>query len=562
MKFYLGIAGLGEYNAAAAIVNEHGEVVAAAEEERYTRIKFDSSFPINSIHFCLAKAGITIRDVDEVGYYFCPQLYQKERMIFGIRNICHAPDLLRKSFKFAKFNFIKTIIREKLQYEGAISLIPHHLCHAASAFMISPYQDATIVSIDGAGEWETSWIGYGKGKDIKHIESTLWPHSLGLVYSAFTQFLGFSYYTDQYKVMGLSAYGAPVYYDQFKEIMHISDDGRFEIDTSYFSYPHGSKTLFSKKCEKLFGKSNKVFIDPSERDKNLAASLQKRIEDCILAYVSRAIKLTGIRNVCIAGGVAMNCLAIGKIMQTGISNNVYLGPASSDAGCALGAACYLSSIRSGSYKRTALKNALLGNSFNTEEIRKILDQSNIDYTDCKEAIIERTAELIARGKIVGWFQGGTEYGQRALGARSILANPSIAEMKKIVNEKVKYRELFRPLAPSVLLNEVGKYFYNDETPSPYMTHTYLAKPGVIDLLPAVIHQDRTSRVHTVSREENGIYYDLIKSIGEKTGHPVVLNTSFNIKDEPLINTPLQAINCFLKTKLDALAIGSFLVEKK
>ena len=550
MKFYLGIVGLGQDNAAAAIVNEYGQVIAAAEEERYTRVKLDSSFPINSIKFCLDTTGIGIEEVTEIGYYFSPNLYRKERIFFALKNTYHLPSLLRKSVKFAKFYLAKQIIRKELKYKGPISFIQHHLCHAASVFFASSFPEATIVSIDGVGEWETAWIGYGKGGNITHIESTLWPNSLGEVYAAFTQFLGFNYNFDEYKVMGLSAYGSPSYYGQFMDVLKVLGNGKFAVNESYFCYHYGKDILFSGKCEKLFGKPNKKFTEPSERDKNLAASLQKRTEDCFLAYVSRAVRLTGIRNVCIAGGVALNCVAIGKIIKNRIADSIYLGPASSDAGCALGAAYYLARIRSEKYMRHPLKNAYLGNSFTDGEIKKSLDQFNLNYTDYGDKITDVTAELIAKGKIVGWFQGRTEYGQRALGARSILANPTIPDMKQVINEKVKFRELFRPLAPSVLKEATNQYFDCNGHLSPFMTHTFTAKPEVSKKIPAVIHIDGTARVQTVTKEENGNYYELIKKVGEKTGHPVVLNTSFNIKGEPIVNSPEDAISCFLKTELE------------
>lgn len=560
MTFYLGIVGLGDHDAAAAIVDENGRVLAAAEEERYTRIKFDPSFPVNSIRCCLAAAGITIEDVAEIGYYFEPRLYSTERLVYGIWNLHHIPTLIKKAVKFSKFSLAEQNLR-KFGYKGKISFIPHHLCHAASVFFASPFEQATIVSIDGVGEWETAWIGLGRGKDLIHKESTLWPHSLGMVYAAFTQFLGLKFNSDEYKVMGLAAYGVLSYYDQFKDVLKIDDDMRFTVNDGYFRYPYGSDILFGRRCETVFGKPNVRFEEPSSRDKDLAASLQKRVEDCFLSYVTRAVNLTGVRNVCITGGVALNCVAIGKIIESKIADSVYLGPASSDAGCALGAAFYLANSRSSRSRRSTLLNANLGDSFSDETIRTTLDRSNIRYENCGDSIGERTAELIAQGKVIAWFQGRTEYGQRALGARSILANPTIADMKRIINQKVKFREPFRPLAPSIIKEEVDKYFDCRGDASPFMTHTFRAFPGAAQSIPAVIHVDGTARVHTVSHDENPHYYQLIRAVGQKTGHPVVLNTSFNVKGEPIVNSPLDAINCFTKTELDALAIGRFLVKR-
>lgn len=311
----------------------------------------------------------------------------------------------------------------------------------------------------------------------------------------------------------------------------------------------------------LFGEPNLEFKAPSERDKNLAASLQKRIEDAFCAYVAKAISLTGIRKLCVTGGVALNCLAIGKLIEKGLADSVFLAPASSDAGCALGAAYHLAIMNSENFVRTPLKNAYLGDSFSEKEIEGSLKQAGLKYAYHAGKITDITADIIAKGNIVGWFQGRTEYGQRALGARSILANPMIANMKDIVNAKVKYREPFRPLAPSVLAEAAEQYFCCDGHTSPFMTHTFKARPDAFDKIPAVIHIDGTARVQTVTKEANGIYYELIKKVGERTGHPVVLNTSFNVKGEPIVNSPLDAINCFLKTDLDALAIGGFLVVK-
>ncbi len=562
MRFYLGIAGLGDHDAAAAVVDGEGRVIAAAEEERYTRVKFDPSFPVNSVNFCLAKAGIGMGDISEIGYYFDPRLYRREKIIFSVKNIRHAPELLGKAAKFAKFNRAKKIIRERLKYKGTISCIRHHLCHAASVFFSSPFSRAAIVSIDGAGEWETAWIGRGSGKTIDAFESIMWPHSLGKVYGAFTQFLGFKCDSDEYKVMGLSAYGEPSYYEKFRDILKVTEDGKFAVNESYFRFPYGSPVLFSKKCEQLFGKPVKKFTNASKRDRDLAASLQKRVEDCFLSYVDRAVKITGIRDVCIVGGVALNCLAVGKIIKNKIADSVYVCPASSDAGCALGAAHYLAGARSPRYKRSPLINAYLGDSFTDEEIEGYLNRSGIDYGDRGDQIVDAAAELIAEGKVVGWFQGRTEYGQRALGARSILANPQIADMKKIVNEKVKFREPFRPFAPSILNEARNQYFDCGAHTSSFMTHTFEAKPGTAKKIPAVIHADGTARVQTVTKTENGIYYELIKKVGEKTGIPAVLNTSFNVKGEPIVNNPEDAVNCFLKAGLDALAIGRFLIERR
>lgn len=562
MKFYLGIAGMRDHGAAAAIVNERGELLAASEEERYTRVKFDPSFPINSIRACLVSAGIDMEDISEVGYYYNPRLYKKEKMVFLLKHMHHLPSIIKKAANFSKSYLATEEIKRRLSYKGPVTPLAHHLCHAASAFFASPFPEATVVSIDGVGEWETSWIGYGKGKGIKHLESLLWPHSLGMVYAAFTQFLGFKYDSDEYKVMGLSAYGSLSYYDSFREMIRVLPDGKFEIKEAYFDYPHWHPVFCGRKCTRLFGNANKHFAEPSERDKNLAASLQKRTEDVFIAYVKRAVELTGMRKVCLAGGVALNCVAIGEILRRKVADLVYVGPASGDAGCAAGAAYYLASIRSPRYERSPLKNAYLGLSFTDEEVKSVLKRFNLDYKDCGNNTADMAANLIASGKIIGWFQGRTEYGQRALGARSILANPALARMKHDINEKVKYRELFRPLAPSVLEEKAHQYFDCYNNTSPFMTHAFMAKPGVAGKIPAVVHVDGTARAQTVSKEENGIYYDLIEKVGEKIGHPVVLNTSFNIKGEPIVNSPEDAIKCFLKTGLDALVIGRFIVERK
>lgn len=562
MGFFLGLVGLGTHDAAAAIVDGNGQLIAAAEEERYTRIKFDPSFPVKSVAFCLKKAGITLNEVDRIGYYLRPQLHLLERAKFAAKNPAHLGGYLRKALKFRKFSSVTNVIRDTLNYQGHIDLIPHHLCHGTGVFFSSPFEQATLVSIDGVGEWETSWIGTGKGNVVDRLESVVWPDSLGEFYSAVTQFLGYKYDSDEYKVMGLAAYGKPTFAKEFEQLVHLSEDGRFKINRRFFDYPFGAATLFNRKeFERMFGPANPSIQPPSDRDKSFAASAQHRLEECFLEYVRRAVKLTGIRDVCLTGGVAMNCSAVGKVLASGIADRIFIGPASADDGCAIGAAYHLAATHSPTFSRSPLVSPYLGNSFTSAEIEHALNKKGLEYARHHDSIVQYTAGMIANGKVVGWFQGGTEFGQRALGARSILADPRRREMKEIINAKIKYREPYRPFAPSVLEERCEDYFHAYGNTSPYMTHVFRARDGIKDKIPAVVHVDGTSRVQTVSRRTHGIYYDLIAKVGEITRHPVILNTSFNVNGQPIVNTPEEAIECYLNTDIDALAIGTFTVEK-
>ncbi|NIO20670.1 MAG: hypothetical protein GTN76_08005 [Candidatus Aenigmarchaeota archaeon] len=551
------------YHDSAACLIKDGKVAAAAHEERFSRIKHDEDFPINAINYCLSEGGISIEDVDYIGFYEKPIL-KFDRVLsqyletfprsFGMF-IKTMPSWLTEKLK------VPSIIRKKLKYEGDILFIEHHLAHAASAYMVSPFKKAAILTIDAIGEWTSTSLGLGEGNEITLLKEIRFPHSIGLFYSTITAYLGFRVNNDEYKVMGLSAYGKPTYYERFKEIIDIKEDGSFRLDMSYFDY-HRRFQMPSKKFTEEFGSARIPESKIEQKHMDIAASLQKITEEILFKMLNHLYDLTKTDNLCMAGGVALNSVANGKITKNTPFKKVYVQPASTDAGTSMGVAFFIHNSILGKDRKYVLNSAFLGPSFSEDQIREFLDKNNIPYQEFKDDkdLARKTAELIHKDKIIGWFQGRMEWGPRALGNRSILANPCNPNTKDILNRKVKHREWFRPFAPVVPLEDAKRYFDTD-MPVPYMTMVYPVKEEKRKFLPSITHVDGSGRLQTIERERNSLYYDVIREFEKLSGFPVVINTSFNVRGEPIVCSPEDAYNCFKGTGIDHLVMGKFLISK-
>ncbi len=551
------------YHDSAAVLIEDGQVVAGVEEERFSRIKHDNNFPFHAIDFCLKTVGGNINKIDYVAYYEKP-LLKFERILetflqtypFSLRPFLKGlPEWLDYKIK------IEHTIRKKLGYKGKIFFIPHHLSHASVAFYPSPYKKAAILTIDGVGEYQTTGMWMGEGTRIIPLKKIDFPHSLGLLYSTFTAFLGFKVNEDEYKLMGLAAYGKPTFIDSINRLIETKVDGSFQLDLSYFNFREGFR-MWSKKFEELFGSPRKSSDPITKRDRDLAASIQKVTEEIYFKSLNYLHALAPSENLCLSGGVALNALANGKIYQKTRFKNVYAFGAAGDSGAALGAALFTYYTILGNMKRITIKNLYFGSSYSDEEVEMTLKKYKLKYKKYSEGeLIKKVAKLLSQGKIIGWFQGKMEFGPRALGNRSILANPKDRKMKDKVNV-IKRREQFRPFAGSVLQEHVHELF---EVPgkihwSPFMNFCFQVNQKTEDKIAAIVHEDKSCRIQTVSRE-NGVYYKLIVEFYKMTGIPCILNTSFNLRGEPIVENPEQAIGDFLRTKMDYLVIGDFLVSK-
>lgn len=555
------------YHDSAAALLKDGVVVAAALEERFTRKKHDNSFPKNAINFCLSFEGIKKEQVDYIVFYEKP-LRKFERILDMV------VQAFPKSFKQFYLSMpvwinerlrLRKIIK-KFGFKAKILFVDHHLSHSGAAFLCSPFENAAIITIDGVGEYTTTRISLGKGNQIIPLREIQFPHSLGLLYSTFTAFLGFEVNEGEFKVMGLAPYGKPTYYEKIKKLIQIKDDGSFKLNMKYFAYTY-SERMFSNEFIKLFGKPRKPNSEITERDKDLAASLQKILEEVIIKIAKHTKEITGQENLCIAGGVALNSVANGALLREKIFKNIFVQPASTDAGSAIGAALYFYNCYLNKKRCYEMKTDYLGPEYKNEEIIQILNEYSIkgikyEFMDYKK-LIKKTAGLLAENKIIGWFQGRMEFGPRALGNRSILANPNKKEMKDILNERVKHRESFRPFAPSVLEEYAKEYFKidNKNTRWPFMLFVFPVRKNKQSIIPAVTHVDGTARIQTVSKENNSLYYDLIKEFYKIKKIPVVLNTSFNVRGEPIVMSPKDALETFLKTGMDYLVIGNYFISK-
>jgi len=558
------------YHDSAAALLKDGHVIAAVEEERFSRKKFDDDFPKMAIDWCLNEAKILPSQIDSIAFYDKPVL-KFERLLDNYiavapRGLHSFLDVIPKWIH--KRLWIKNEIKKSLNgFKGEIIFPEHHMSHAAHAFYTSPFDDAAILNIDGVGEWSTTSYGIAKNNLIEITNDLRWPHSLGLFYSAFTYFLGFKVNEGEYKLMGLSSYGNPKYYDLIlNNLIDVKDDGSIRLNMKYFAFTH-DKVMTNKKFSELFG------IKPKTKDEktlqihfDIGASAQKVLEDIILKMVNHIYSKTKMKNLCIGGGVALNGVANYKILTEGPFENIHIPPSPGDAGSAVGAAQYLYHIYHKNPKNIFRNNSDLiqeniyvGPSFSNEKIKDFLDSRNIPYESFnRESLLKKTAQLIADGNVVGWYQGKMEWGPRALGNRSILADPRKSEMKDILNQKIKHRESFRPFAPSIMEEYTSEYFDMDIS-SPYMLMVSPVKKP--EKIPAVTHIDGTGRIQTVSKETNSLYYDLINEFFKITGIPVIINTSMNVMGEPIVNTPEQAYNMIVKTDMDYLIMGNYLIEK-
>ncbi|HOJ16960.1 MAG: carbamoyltransferase [Ignavibacteriales bacterium] len=586
--YILGISAF--YHDSAAVLLKNGEIIAAAQEERFSRKKHDHRFPKNAVKFCLEYAGITSKMVDYVAFYDKPFL-KFERLIetyisfapMGIKSFLKAMPLW-----MSEKIWLKDLIRKEVDFEGEILFPEHHLSHAASAFYPSPYNSAAILTIDGVGEWATTSIGRGRGNEIEIISEIKFPHSLGMLYSAFTYYTGFKVNSGEYKVMGLAPYGEAKYVDLIlSELIDLKEDGSFRMNMKYFNYCAGL-TMTNEKFHKLFGgKPRKPESELTQWEMDLARSLQDVTELVILKIAKYIAKTTGEKKLVMAGGVALNCVANGKVLNEGIFEDLWIQPAAGDAGGALGAALsiwygYLNNERKSDNKTDTMMGAYLGPEYKDEEILRFLEENHIAYETINDGeIAKKGGELIAEENVVGWFQGRMEFGPRALGARSILGDARSARMQSVMNLKIKYRESFRPFAPSVLGDKVGEFFEFDRE-SPYMLLVADVKEskrremtseerklfGIEKLniirseIPAVTHIDYSARLQTVHKETNPKYYELIEEFDRKTGVPVIINTSFNVRGEPIVCSPKDAYVCFMRTEMDYLIMGKYLLNKK
>lgn len=551
------------HDAAAAIIRD-GQLVAAAQEERFTRLKHDAEFPVHAINYCLRQAGISVGELDYVGFYDKPFI-KFERLLYTYLATFpkSLPSFLKAMPVWLKDKlWIPQLIRNELDYDGPILFSEHHQSHAASAFLVSPFQEAAILTIDGVGEWETTTYGVGEGTTIRLLKRIHFPHSLGLLYSAFTYYLGFKVNSAEYKVMGLAPYGEPVYYDVImNELIRPKEDGSYKMNMKYFGYDYGL-TMTNGKFDRLFGRPRREPESAMDQfHKDMAASIQKVTDELMVRMANHLYEETKMKNLCLAGGVALNCVANSKILQRTPFEDLFIQPAAGDAGGAVGVAYHIFNSLLKKERNFVWHDAFLGPEFSEDEIQEYLDGLGIENVHYgREELLREAARLIAEQHVVGWFQGRMEWGPRALGNRSILADARNPENQSRVNLKIKFRESFRPFAPAVLMERSAEYFDLDR-PSPYMLLTAQVREEKRHI-PSVTHVDGSARLQTVAREENPMFYDLIREFERQTGCPVLINTSFNVRGEPIVCTPHDAFKCFMRTDMDFLVMGSAVLDKK
>ncbi|AKT38413.1 carbamoyltransferase family protein [Chondromyces crocatus] len=557
------ILGLSAYyhDAAAALLSD-GDLVTTVTEEIFTRKKHDASFPARAVAYCLEQGGITARDLDHVVFYEDTRL-KFDRLLASI--VSTAPRSLPQFVRaipqwLGDKLWTERNIRRDLGYDGKLHVVEHHASHAASAFLCSPFEEAAILTVDGVGEWATATMGVGRGPSISIQREIRFPHSLGLLYSAFTHYLGFKVNSAEYKVMGLAPYGEPTFDAQFREIIDVAEDGSFRLDMKYFRY-HYALDMTHPRLHALFGGPPRRDDEPlTQRHKDIAASLQ-RVVDTVMVRLARALhRETGLTKLCLAGGVALNCVANGHILRETPMKELFIQPAASDAGGALGAALYAQHALLGQPRSFTFRNPFLGPSYTDEEIETYLRSVGATYEKLsREDLLETTAKLIEEQHVIGWFQGKMEWGPRALGARSILGDARSASMRDTINLKIKFREGFRPFAPTVLAEHVSAWFELD-CESPYMLLVAQVRPSH-RTIPAVTHVDGSARVQSIERSMNPLYYDLVETFHRRTGTPIIINTSFNVRGEPIVMSPQHAHECFMRTDMDDLILGSFWLKK-
>ena len=592
--YILGVSAF--YHDSAACLIHEGEIIAAAQEERFTRKKHDDGFPTHAVQYCVEEAGVDPSDIAHVVFYEKPFL-KFERLLEtylafaprGFRSFASAMPLWVKDKLFQKSILereLSTALGDGVDWKDRLLFSEHHLSHAASAFYPSPFESAAVLTLDGVGEWTTTSLAVGNGKDLHVHKEIHFPHSLGLLYSAFTYYTGFKVNSGEYKVMGLAPYGEPRYVNLILEhLIDLKPDGTFRLDMQYFNYCTGL-TMTNQRFDTLFGGPPRIAeSEITQREMDLAASIQVVTETVVLRLAETLHKETGQKNLCLAGGVALNCVANGRLLRESSFENIWVQPAAGDAGGSLGAALVVAHQLAGQPREVvspdAMRGAYLGPAFSSPMIREMLDEQGAVYQHMdRAALAEQVAQVLAQESVVGWFQGRMEFGPRALGGRSIIGDPRSPEMQSVMNQKIKFRESFRPFAPSVLEERVAEYFDLDQ-PSPYM----LVVAGVRDelrvdptpqqteaegfdklhevrsRLPAITHVDHSARIQTVSRETNPRYYALLKAFEKQTGCGVLVNTSFNVRGEPIVCSPQDAYRCFMRTNMDYLVVEDYFLKK-
>jgi carbamoyltransferase len=581
------------HDAAAALIKD-GMVVAAAEEERFTRKKHDFEFPIHAIHYVLQVEGITADDLDYVAFFEKPFIKFERILMTSLQMFPRGMRVFREAMVTWLLDklWVRALITEKVGVpRGKILFSQHHLSHAASAFFCSPFDDAAILTVDGVGEWATATMGWAKGNEIRLTREIHFPHSLGLLYSTFTAFLGFEVNEGEYKVMGMAPYGRPRYVDKVRKLVQMFPDGSFRLDMDYFAFHRSTNIPYSRKFLQLFGDPrapNDKFcteasgwpsyfgVQPSDYGEivrrnqhyaDIAASVQVVTEELLLNMARAVRRETGVARLCIAGGVGLNSVANWKILRDVGFDELYVHPAAGDSGGAVGAALYVYHSLLNKPRTFVMEHAFWGARYSESDIRSFLDAERISYEHLDDDhLLDRTVEALLQGDVVGWFQDRFEWGPRALGHRSILADPRRKDMKDIVNTKIKFREPYRPFAPSVLNERVHEYFdapgVERQYPARFMLLVVDVKPSKYDVIPAVTHVDGSGRLQTVTRDGNARYYGLIQRFADATGVPVVLNTSFNLRGEPIVNTPREAYSTFMRSGMDVLVLGNCFIRKK
>jgi carbamoyltransferase len=578
------ILGINAYhaNASAAIVVD-GRLVAAVEEERLNRVKYAAGLPVQAIRFCLDRAGARFSEVDHIAVPRDPTARLGTKLRFAMRMPRFALERLRVMRRFAgvQEDLASALGVAPQEIRAQIHRVEHHTAHMASAYFVSPFERAAVLSADGLGDFASAMWALGDGPRMRTLGEVTFPHSLGMYYTALTQYLGFWKFGDEYKVMGLAAYGEPEFLEEFRHIVRSDKRNAFRLGLKYFTHQsQGAEMtwrdaastpvlgrLFSPYLEKRLGPARRAEEPLTQRHHNLAASMQAALEEVLVAQWNSLAAATGEKNLCLAGGVAFNCLANGKIFANSPFEHVYVQPAAGDAGLSVGAAFAINHQVLGRPREFAMEHAYWGPDFSPSSVRTAVERANLDSSDLHvsssvdvEPLVQRTARHIADGKIVGWFQGAVEWGPRALGNRSILADPRRAEMKEILNRRIKHREIFRPFAPSIAEEAAGEYFEQSH-PSPFMTFAFPVRAEKRAVIPAPTHVDGTARLQTVSRSANPLYWQLLRAVGELTGVPVVLNTSFN-DNEPIVCRPEEALECFRRTRMDVLVLGNYILERK
>jgi carbamoyltransferase len=550
------------YHDAAACLVRDGAVVAAAQEERFNRRKYSPDFPLAAINYCLQAGEITIDDVDHVAFYEKPFLKLERVLLHHVRAYPRSfrlflqtlPGWLRERLT------LPITLKKTLGYGGRVHFLSHHLAHAGSSFLASPFEEAAILTADGVGEWATTTVGHGRGSGIQFLRELRYPDSLGLLYTAVTTYLGFEALAGEGKVMALADFGEPAFLDRFRALARLRADGSFRLDRRYFPFYEGTR-MFGRRFVAEFGPPREAGSELTQRHRDIAASLQRFLEEALLNMARTAFEATRSRHLCLAGGVCLNVAATSRIREETPFADLFIQPAAGDAGGALGAALFLYHALTGAPRAAALANVYVGPNFSAAHIRRALRSSGIKFAECAtDELVDRVGRRIAAGKIVGWFRGRMEFGPRALGCRSILADPSRADMKDKLNAEVKHRESFRPYGVSLPREDVNAYFELDR-PSPFMLQVARVRPEQRARIPAALHVNGTSRIQTLTAEQDGAFYALAKKMGELNGAPLVLNTSFNDRGEPIVCTPEDALRSFQNMSIDCLALENFLLEK-